>query len=268
MKRQIFTFTTNDLLPYVDWSYFFHAWSISPKDYNSSVAQQLKREALLVLDETVVVKALFALCDAHSNNEDIIIEGTCLPLLRQQHADSSKPNLCLSDFISPKTDKIGLFATTTNLEERVADDQNDSYHRLLVQTVADRIAEATTSLLHKMVRTNVDLWGYAPNENISIDELNREQFQGIRPAVGYPSLPDQSVIFIIDEILNLKEIGIELTDSGAMYPHASVCGLMLAHPLARYFSVGDITEEQLLDYASRRAISPHYLKKFLVRNVM
>lgn len=268
MKRVVFTFSGNQLLPYIDWSYFFHAWSIRPKDYTSAVAGQLKKEAVEVLSENVTVSAVFALCDAHSSNEDIIIEGVRLPLLRQQHTDSTNPNLCLSDFISPKSDKIGLFATSTGLEESVTPESNDSYRRMLVQTVADRLAESAASLLHKMVRTDADLWGYAPHENITIEEMNCEHFQGIRPAVGYPSLPDQSVIFVLDEILNLSEIGIELTDAGAMRPHASVCGLMFAHPLARYFSVGNISDEQLNDYAERRAVPVEYLKKFLIRNAM
>lgn len=268
MKRAIITFSASNLLPYIDWSYFFHAWGIRPKDYKSQVSIQLKDDAIEVAKEGTEIRTLFALCDAYSNNEDIIIEGVRLPLLRQQHCDKEKPNLCLSDFISPTADKLGIFATSTKLEERVANEHNDSYRRMLVQTVADRLAEAAASFLHKKVRTDAALWGYAPDENTTIEDMHREHFQGIRPAVGYPSLPDQSVIFILNDIVNLSEIGIELTDAGAMRPHASVCGLMFAHPRATYFAVGDISDEQLQDYAKRRAISAAHLKKFLVRNAI
>lgn len=109
--------------------------------------------------------------------------------------------------------------------------------------------------------------GYAKDENLSIPDLLVEKYQGIRPAVGYPSLPDQSVNFILDEILDMKQIGIRLTENGAMYPHASVCGLMFAHPASHYFSVGKIGEDQLADYAARRGKSVGEMRKFLAANL-
>ena len=121
--------------------------------------------------------------------------------------------------------------------------------------------------MHRAVRTQKDLWGYAPDERLTVEELNREEFQGIRPAVGYPSLPDQSAIFILDDILHLKEIGIELTPNGAMFPHASVCGIMISHPASRYFAVGKISEEQLSDYADRRRLPMTELRKYLAKNL-
>ena len=102
-----------------------------------------------------------------------------------------------------------------------------------------------------------------PNENLSIKQLHREEFQGIRPAVGYPSLPDQSVNFLLDELLDMKKIGITLTEHGAMLPHASVSGMMMAHPAAHYFSIGQITREQLTDYATRRRLPIEELEKYL-----
>ena len=107
------------------------------------------------------------------------------------------------------------------------------------------------------------LWGYAPDENLSVAELLREDFQGIRPAVGYPSMPDTSVNFIIDRLINLKQIGIRLTESGAMKPHASVSGLMFAHPKAHYFELGRIGEDQLRDYAHRRGLPVELIRRFL-----
>lgn len=269
MKRKIFHYTAAQLLPYIDWSYFFHAWGIAPRDTNSKQAQDVKNDAIALLIESsdsIVAKAVFALCSAIGCDDNIIIEGhTTLPLLRQQHTRTGEPNICLSDFVSPHGDNIGLFATTAcNISEHNNDDE---YKRLLTQTVASRLAEAAAGLMHREVRTNPALWGYAPDEQLTPEELNLEKYQGIRPAVGYPSLPDQSVIFIIDKLLQLNEIGIELTTNGAMQPHASVCGIMVSHPAARYFAVGNISREQFIDYASRRGLPPDQLHKFLFKNI-
>ena len=111
------------------------------------------------------------------------------------------------------------------------------------------------------------VWGYAPDESLSIPDLLAEKYQGIRPAVGYPSLPDQSVNFILDELLDMKQIGITLTENGAMYPHASVCGLMFSHPRSHYFAVGKIGEDQLEDYARRRGKPIDEMRKFLAANL-
>ena len=138
---------------------------------------------------------------------------------------------------------------------------------LLCQTLADRLAEATATLLHMQVRTDAELWGYSQGEELTIEELFLERNQGIRPAVGYPSLPDQSIIFDIDRLIYLDSIGIALTPNGAMTPHASVCGMMISHPLSRYFAVGRITEEQLADYAERRGTPTDLLRKFLSKNI-
>lgn len=269
MIRHIFTYTARELQPFIDWSYFLHAWGIGNKQCDSEQALQIKSDAIRLLDEqsdSIKIRALFALCEAHSEGEDIVIENERLPLLRQQHNDKERPNLCLSDFISPKSDNIGLFATSIDevFEQKKED---DDYRNILKQTMADRLVEAAALLTHLKVRTNRDLWGYIPEEQLTIEELLHEKNRGIRPAIGYPSLPDQSVIFIIDRLLRLKDIGIKLTENGAMHPHASVCGLMFAHPQARYFAVGNITSEQLDDYAIRRNIPISELFKFLSKNV-
>lgn len=267
MNRHRFSYTAKELLPFIDWSYFFHAWSISHRNSNSETALELQRDAIdIITNCNYCVNVLFGLCDARSEGDNLLIDGTLLPLLRQQHNNGS-PNLCLSDFVSPYSDKIGLFATSIEKEFEESRDANDPYQNLLIQTIADRLAEAAATLLHLRVRTNPELWGYAPDEHLTIEELNREQYQGIRPAVGYPSLPDQSVIFIIDKLLHLEDAGITLTESGAMRPHASVCGIMIAHPAARYFAVGSISEEQISDYAQRRGIEKKLLDKYLVKNI-
>ena len=143
--------------------------------------------------------------------------------------------------------------------------EKDPYKHLLVQPLSDRLAEAATEKMHEYVRKEV--WGYAKEENLTIPELLVEKYQGIRPAVGYPSLPDQSINFLLNELLDMRQIGISLTENGAMYPHASVCGLMFAHPASEYFSVGKIGEDQLLNYATRRGKSVEEMRKFLAANL-
>ena len=209
--------------------------------------------------------AAFGLFEANGDMDDIVIGDTRLPMLRQQRkADDGEPNMCLADFVRPLSqgipDHIGVFATSIDSAVEY-DFCDDDFQRMLAQTLADRLAEATAEVLHLQVRRS--LWGYAPDEQLSIEQLLREDFQGIRPAVGYPSMPDTSINFIIDRLIDIKRIGIRLTESGAMKPHASVSGLMFAHPKARYFDIGKIDEEQLRDYAQRRHTPVELMRRFL-----
>lgn len=268
MNRHLITYKADELLPYIDWSYFFHAWGISHSNIECEAAQQLQKEAISFIKarDNCRVNTIFRLCDARSDGDNIYLDDTLLPLLRQQHC-SSAPNLCLSDFVSPRADKVGVFATAIENNFEESRNTSDPYKNLLIQTIADRLAEAAATLLHREVRTSSALWGYAPQEQLTPKELNLEKYQGIRPAVGYPSLPDQSLIFIIDKLLNLSDAGITLTTSGAMKPHASVCGIMISHPASHYFAVGNISDEQFNDYAMRRGIDKSELKKYLVKNI-
>lgn len=285
MKKAL-TYSVREVAPYINWIYFFHAWGMEPRfatitDVHNcpscragwiasfATEEQAKaREAVTLYDEAVqllhrwadkpICKALFLLDDANSEGDDIIIGNhTRLPLLRQQKANKEGYTLCLSDFIRPVSsgisDTIGVFATTVHTIQ--------AENTLLTSTLADRLAEATAEKVHEEIRKHY--WGYAKDEQLTIHELHNEAFQGIRPAVGYPSLPDQSVNFIIDGLLHLSAIGITLSKNGAMSPHCSVSGLMFAHPKAHYFSVGNISEEQLIDYAHRRGIDTEQTKKFL-----
>lgn len=143
--------------------------------------------------------------------------------------------------------------------------EKDDYKRMLVQTLCDRLAEATTEKVHEEVRRT--LWGYVSDEQLSIDDLLVEKFQGIRPAVGYPSLPDLSINFLLDKLLNYNSIGIALTENGMMKPHASVSGLMFAHPQSHYFSIGKIGLDQLRNYAQRREMNISDVQKFLAANL-
>ena len=269
MKRDVFHYTISEVAPYIDWSYLFHAWGLTGKESTEHTVEEILADAKHMLNNIGnghKTHAVFILCEAKGADDDIIVEGATIPCLRQQHAIGEKPNLCLSDFVSPHGDNIGLFATSID-NNFGAEYKNDPYLHLLAQTLADRLAEATATLMHLQVRTRKELWGYAQDEELGITEMLQEKNQGIRPAVGYPSLPDQSIIFTLDKLLHLEEIGITLTPNGAMTPHASVCGMMFQHPQAHYFAVGKIDKEQLADYAQRRRTATAELRKFLSKNI-
>lgn len=202
-----------------------------------------------------------------------------LCFLRQQRVKKAgDPFLCLADFISPHKpprgernprrlpigNVIGLFATAVEspMEQLFA---TDDFKHLLVQTLSDRLAEAASEVLHEEVRKT--LWGYAPEEHLPPQELFIEKYQGRRPAIGYPSLPDQSFMFDFAKVLPINHIGISLTENGMMCPHAAVAGLMLGHQAVRHFSVGAIDETQLEDYARRRGMQVDEIKRYLVGNL-
>ncbi len=256
----ILTYNISELKPYINWAYFFFAWQLKDEQQQQMIRQEA--EAFLEQQEgRYKVHSLFQILPAHGEGDDIVVEHYgapfVLPLLRQQ---SGSPCLCLSDFVHPKTDRIGVFATSTDVGMET-DFDADPYAKMMAQLLADRLAEAATERMHQEVRTNY--WGYAKDEQLTIDDLLLERFQGIRPAVGYPSLPDTSMNFLLDALLDMKQIGIRLTENGAMRPHASVSGLMIAHPMARYFAIGAVGEDQLADYARRRAIPVELARKFL-----
>ena len=304
MSRQSITYKIREVVPYINWVYFFHAWGMEPRyatiaevhacpscraGWIASFAEADRakaREAIALYTDAMsllrqwsdepLCRALFLIADAYSEGDDIIIDGVRFPFLRQQKADKEGYTLCLSDFIrgplatepSPEeqalaniANKIGVFAATMT-PPATPDEQ---YTRLLASTLADRLAEATTEKMHEEVRKHH--WGYASKEQLTIRQLHDEQFQGIRPAVGYPSLPDQSINFLIDELITLSDIGITLSSSGAMSPSSSVSGLMIAHPKAHYFAIGNIGEDQLRDYAARRGVDVEAARCFLDRNL-
>lgn len=299
MQTEITTITyeIHDLTDYVNWIYFFFAWGFQPRfatiaDIHgcdacragwlasfpeeergkAAEAMQLHKEAMRILnylDGKYKVYGIYRLMNANSDGDNLILEGTRFPLLRQQtRVRPEDPFLCLSDFVRPLssgiTDTVGGFATTVDaaMEELFTD---DDYKHMLVKILSERLAEAAAEKMHQTLRTKI--WGYAPDEKLSMKELLREEYQGIRPAVGYPSLPDISVSHLLNELIEMDRIGIRLTENGMMQPLASVCGLMFAHPASRYFSVGKISEEQVNDYALRRGKTPEEVKKYLISNL-
>ena len=256
-----------DVAPYINWLYFYHAWGVAgkPDEAKRSLRQEAE-EVLRKLEGQCQTHAVFGLFDANADGDDIVVGGVRLPMLRQQTPmEAGQPNLCMADFVRPQnsegiTDRVGVFAATVD-KSMETDYKNDDYKRMLAQTLADRLAEATVERLHQQVRTQ--WWGYAPDEHLTVEQMLREDFQGIRPAVGYPSMPDTSMNFLLDRLLDMKTIGIRLTASGMMIPHASVSGLMFAHPAAHYFNLGKIDETQLRDYAHRRGIPVELMRRFL-----
>ncbi len=269
-KSKIITYNISEIVPYINWAYFFYAWSMNGKAKDAQLELRSEAEKLLTdMEGRYHTRAVFALCEANSEGDDIIINGTRVPMLRQQKVIPGKPNLCLADFIRPASsgikDTIGLFATSVDAAF-TSNNEGDPYQRMLSQTLADRLAEATAEKFHEDVRKKY--WGYATDEQLTIKDLLAERYQGIRPAVGYPSIPDTSMNFLLYELLDMKGIGINLTESGMMVPHASVSGFMFAHPQSRYFDLGKIDDEQLEDYAYRRNKPVEELRKYLASTLL
>ena len=269
-KNKIITYNISEIVPYINWAYFFYAWSMNGKAKDAQLELRSEAEKLLAdMEGRYHTRAVFALCEANSEGDDIIINGTRVPMLRQQKVIPGKPNLCLADFIRPASsgikDTIGLFATSVDAAF-TSNNEEDPYQRMLSQTLADRLAEATAEKFHEDVRKKY--WGYAADEQLTIKDLLAERYQGIRPAVGYPSIPDTSMNFLLYELLDMKGIGINLTESGMMVPHASVSGFMFAHPQSRYFDLGKIDDDQLEDYARRRNKPVEELRKYLASTLL
>lgn len=269
-KSKIITYNISEIVPYINWAYFFYAWSMNGKAKDAQLELRSEAEKLLSdMEGRCHTRAVFALCEANSEGDDIIINGIRVPMLRQQKVIPGKPNLCLADFIRPASsgikDTIGLFATSVDAAF-TSNNEEDPYQRMLSQTLADRLAEATAEKFHEDVRKKY--WGYTADEQLTIKDLFAERYQGIRPAVGYPSIPDTSMNFLLYELLDMKGIGINLTESGMMVPHASVSGFIFAHPQSRYFDIGKIDDDQLEDYARRRNKSVEELRKYLASTLL
>ena len=281
-----------ELIPYIDWSPFFRSWDLFGKypqilkdEVVGEQATELFADAQKMLQKIVsekllTAKAIFGIFPANSNEQDDIElkkeeETFTFRTLRQQHKKSEgKEYLALSDFIAPKTsekqDYIGAFAVTTGFgTDELAqkyEAEHDDYNAIMVKAIADRLAEAFAEFLHKKVRT--EIWGYSNDENLENDDLISEKYVGIRPAPGYPACPDHLEKTTIWDLLKVKEnIGLELTESLAMFPTASVSGYYFANPKAKYFGVGKITEDQLKDYAERKNIDLELARKWLSPNL-
>jgi len=255
--------TVDQLRDYIDWQFFFHAWELKgkfPGILEQPAARELYDDALEALaDLDVQARGVYGFWPARRDGDDVVLDGvagsrgTRFCFLRQQTAyGDSRPNRSLADYIAPAGDHIGAFAVTAGigLDEIVArfEAEHDDYRAIMAKALADRLAEAFAEYLHEHARRE---W-YERGEQLSPEELRAERFRGIRPAFGYPACPDHTEKRKLFDLLGAEAIGITLTESYAMVPGASVSGIYLAHPQARYFSVGRIARDQVEDYAARK----------------
>ncbi len=247
--RTLSNISIKEVRPYINWIYFFNLWRVRKGQIE---AERIKREAELMLDEIEkkhCMQAQVGFYPAYGTERSIVlpgaVDGLDLDLFtpRQKHpAEKGKPRLALCDYVAPRgyNDFVGAFAITVSPSfseelERLKKTE-DTFQSLLMQSLGDRLAEATSEWLHREVRTK--LWGYAPEEQLSLRQLAKAAYQGIRPAVGYQSLPDQKLIFPLSRLLDFKALNIRLTENGAMYPQSSTCGLYISCSRAKYFAVG------------------------------
>jgi 5-methyltetrahydrofolate--homocysteine methyltransferase len=282
-----------DLVPYIDWSPFFHVWElrgvyprILDDERFGETARELFEHAGTLLDRIVSegrlgVRGAYGFFPANGDGDDLVLyrdpgrseELARFPMLRQQHARDDRPCLCLADFVAPRDtglpDHVGMFAVTAGLGlddlVREYEEAHDDYHAIMAKALADRLAEAFAELLHERARRD---WGYGANENLSKHDLIRERYRGIRPAPGYPACPDHSakrtLFGLVDEA---GATGIELTETFAMRPAASVSGLYFGHPEARYFAVGKVGRDQVEAQAERRGIAAEEIERWIRPNL-
>jgi len=292
--RRIVNVPLADLVPYIDWTFFFAAWELKGRypailkhpEYGKA-ARDLYDSAQVLLDRIVgenllTATGVYGFWPAASEGDDIVVypdrehsgELVRFNLLRQQEAIADgKPDLSLADFIAPRealgggrSDYLGAFAVTAGIGAdalaRQFEGELDDYSAILVKALADRFAEAFAAYLHQQSRRE---WGI--DEARSVDEVHHESHRGIRPAFGYPACPDHSEKFKLFELLGAAEVGIALTENAAMTPAASVSGLYFAHPQARYFTVGRLGEDQVASYAKRKGQSIEQVERWLTPNL-
>ena len=289
----------SELVEFIDWTPFFQSWELYGKypailtdevvgeQATNLFADAQKMLAQIVNEKWLIAKGILGIFLANTVNDDDIfvqptpeesgqnLEPTTFLTLRQQSQKTAgAPNIALADFIAPidsgKQDYIGCFCVTTGfgVDEKASEfeKQLDDYSSILVKALGDRLAEAFAEYLHLKVRK--EIWGYASDENLSNPELIKEAYKGIRPAPGYPACPDHLEKPTIWKLLNVEqEIGVTLTESMAMWPASSVSGYYFAHPESKYFGLGKIKEDQVIDYAKRRGISTEMARKWLAPSI-
>jgi 5-methyltetrahydrofolate--homocysteine methyltransferase len=277
-------------VPYIDWSPFFHTWEMRGRypdllndPARGPAAKELFANAQELLQEIVQKRlfkahAVYGFFPANSEGDDIVLYADATrkkelkrfhTLRQQKESQRGKPQLALSDFVAPvesgRVDYVGAFAVTAGhgcqeLAEKFEKD-NDHYNSIMAKALADRLAEAFAEYLHKQARVD---WGYGKEEKLTHQDLIEEKYRGIRPAPGYPAQPDHTEKPIIFDLLQVNEAtGIMLTESFAMYPAASVCGLYFAHPEAQYFAASAIGKDQVESYAARKGMKVSEVERWL-----
>ncbi len=292
--HKLIDYPLSELREYIDWTFFFLTWGmkghypqILDDDKQGDAARKLLSEANEFLDEIIEKKmlqanAVYGLWPANSLGDDIVLweneqkgkeAGRFFHIRQQEKKKNGAANLCLSDYVAPlesdRLDYCGGFATTAGIgiepwKEMFREDHND-YKAIMLEALADRLSEAFAELLHEKIRK--EYWGYAPDENLSQEEMQRVKYQGIRPAIGYPACPEHSEKENLFNLLNAEEVGITLTEHFAMYPNAAVSGEFFAHPESKYFSLEKIGYDQVSDYAKRKNKSIEFIEKFLPANL-
>jgi 5-methyltetrahydrofolate--homocysteine methyltransferase len=284
-------FPLDEIAKFIDWSPFFQTWELIgsyPKILDDEIvgehARDLFKDAQAMLKQIIdekwlTAKAVFGFYPANSRVDDVVVyedesrktQRAVLHHLRQQNIKPpGRKNYCLSDTVAPEgsgvNDYIGAFAVTAGIgiEKHVKrfEADHDDYQSIMIKALADRLAEAFAECLHQQVRK--EHWGYAKDELLANDDLIKETYKGIRPAPGYPACPDHTEKATLFSLLNAtEEVGIELTESFAMYPTAAVSGLYFAHPEAQYFNVGKLKKDQVEDYAQRKGELIDYVERWL-----
>ncbi|MGH7896057.1 MAG: methionine synthase, partial [Candidatus Binatia bacterium] len=292
-RRPLDPFPLVELVPYIDWRFFFTAWELPGKfpqvladPVYGETARDLYDNARRLLDEIITeglltARGVYGFWPAHSEGDDIVLytdesrvaEACRFPMLRQQAARvNAQPFWSLADYVAPRgsgvRDYVGAFAVTAGvgadaLAKRF-ETARDDYSAIIAKALADRLAEAFAELLHERVRRE---WGYETGPKRSHEALLREDYRGIRPAFGYPACPDHSEKATLFALLQAGQVGLTLTEHGAMLPAASVSGLYLAHPEARYFNVGRIGRDQVTSYAQRKHASIAEVERWLSPNL-
>jgi len=288
--RTFRTFDIADLVPVIDWTPFFQTWELKGRfpailqdEKQGEAARALWDDAQAMLKRIVEErwfnpKAVIGFWPANAVGDDIRLYtgesrqeklATFHGLRQQLSKRDGKPNMCLSDFVAPEgmaPDYIGAFAVTAGAEEERISEKfardNDDYRSIMVKALADRFAEAFAERMHQLVRK--EFWGYAPDETFSNDELIREEYQGIRPAPGYPAQPDHTEKETLFRLLEAeRRVGVKLTESYAMWPGSSVSGLYFSHPEAYYFGVAKVERDQVEDYAARKGLTIEEVERWL-----
>jgi 5-methyltetrahydrofolate--homocysteine methyltransferase len=292
--RELAAVPLADLVPYVDWTPFFSAWELRgtyPRIFDNPEWGMRAREVFddaqamlrrLVEDGSLKARAVYGFFPANGAGDDIEVYadpsrqgllGTLHALRQQADKGEGGPAQALADFVAPREtglpDWIGVFAATAGLgaAELVAahEREHDDYAAIMVKALADRLAEALAEWLHRKARAE---WGYGEGENLSIEDLIREKYRGIRPAPGYPACPDHTEKRLLFDLLGGEQrVGIHLTETFAMRPAASVCGFYFAHPQARYFALGKIGRDQILDYHRRKGMDLRAVERWLAPNL-
>ncbi|MGD2033701.1 MAG: methionine synthase [Bacteroidales bacterium] len=282
----------HEIREYISWVFFFVVWQLRGKYPDILDDPKMGTEARKLFDDAnelldriekenlLQAKGVIGIFPANAIGDDIAVYQdekkskvlvTFRNLRNQVQKENGSPNLCLSDFIAPedsgRTDYLGAFAVTAGLGiEKILSEferDHDDYSSIMIKAMADRLAEAFTELIHLKVRK--EYWGYATGEKLSLDKLLLEKYQGIRPAHGYPACPDHSEKETLFNLLDVqKNTGMKLTESFSMVPAASVSGLMFAHPLSKYFFVGKLSKDQIIDYAKRKQTDVSVIEKWLV----